>query len=923
VDNNALQNGDEEQQQGVTAYHGSPHDLDEFSMDKIGTGEGAQAYGHGLYFAENEDVARGYRDTLSKDYYATDQGLFNPDELKHMNVRVAARGDLDAAANKARDLLARQPENAPLLNSDLERLEAARAANPRRHAGHMYEVYIDAHPDHFLDWDAPILEQPHAYGRLMDALYQRADGPPEFGPDKKRVPWDALISEIEGGADITGSELHDRLTSREVIGLHPKDAASFLHEAGIKGIRYLDSGSRGAGEGSRNYVVFNDKLVKVRRKYAEGGGVDDEQQQTGIPVWHGSGADFDAFRNDMINTGMGAQAFGHGHYFSEDPDFARSFRDAVTRDAEPEQYRIGQQPLGKYYDRVSSRADRLPPAQSEAEYDKLAALEDLQIDGDVLGVRKRAEQGSYRPETVDWFENEIAPKYARPGKLYEVEVGLHPHEMLDWDKPLAEQPHVWNAIGEHMGDPEIVLQNAGHDHTSATGSHFYDALAGTMQNQKAASARLASMGIHGLTYMDKSMMGDPIRNYVVFDEGRVRVKNKYADGGGVDGQSPDEWHPDTWYHGTPDARDIYKSGFMTPSERFNGNDPRSIYFFAQSPQVAKTYADPHRAFDYQGAEPEVIPVRLRMSNPKTIDWGGKPFRGREKDESGYDIHDHIDAAREAGHDGVIIRNVIDTYNAKGKPSTIAAVFDASRIRHAKAARDPSKKDSRDIMAARGGGIDHEARRDGGGVESDIPQIDNAISVFPKPQRMFPDDARVPGGQYLNAATKEDMTHHKASMASIGVAPGGKPYFRASPDAVDETGSPGRGSAVAKTNLFKQKAGWRWLDAPEGHEGTSTIVSVEHRGRHHYALNAHFPKGVDFARYENATSEPRLRPTTRGNVILGPQVGSISVRGKEHPVHEHVIVKQRGGVVSRETSKRPARDVVNRALMLVSAHRGRP
>ena len=48
---------------GVTAYHGSPHSFDAFSNDAIGTGEGAQAYGHGLYFAENEGVARGYRDS--------------------------------------------------------------------------------------------------------------------------------------------------------------------------------------------------------------------------------------------------------------------------------------------------------------------------------------------------------------------------------------------------------------------------------------------------------------------------------------------------------------------------------------------------------------------------------------------------------------------------------------------------------------------------------------------------------------------------------------------------------------------------------------------------------------------------------------------------------------------------------------------
>ena len=44
----------QEAKAGIRAYHGSPHDFDRFDMSKIGTGEGAQAYGHGLYFAENE-----------------------------------------------------------------------------------------------------------------------------------------------------------------------------------------------------------------------------------------------------------------------------------------------------------------------------------------------------------------------------------------------------------------------------------------------------------------------------------------------------------------------------------------------------------------------------------------------------------------------------------------------------------------------------------------------------------------------------------------------------------------------------------------------------------------------------------------------------------------------------------------------------
>ena len=184
-----------------------------------------------------------------------------------------------------------------------------------------------------------------------------------------------------------------------------------------------------------------------------------------------------------------------------------------------------------------------------------------------------------------------------------------------------------------------------------------------------------------------------------------------------------------------------------------------------------------------------------------------------------------------------------------------------------------------------------------------PSISNPVSVFPKPQRMFPADAPVPGGQYLGMPDKEDMTGHKSAVASIGVHPGGKPYFNASKDAVDQTGTAGK--AKTKTNLFKQKAGWSWQNAPEGHEDTNTIVSVEHRGKHYYALNAHFPKGVDFARYEKAKSEPRLRPTTTGDVFLGPQAGTISVRGKEHPVYHHVVVKADGGAVGYASGGVPA------------------
>ena len=46
---------------------------------------------------------------------------------------------------------------------------------------------------------------------------------------------------------------------------------SALRDAGIPGIRYLDQGSRTAGEGSRNFVVFDDKLIRIVKKYGWAG----------------------------------------------------------------------------------------------------------------------------------------------------------------------------------------------------------------------------------------------------------------------------------------------------------------------------------------------------------------------------------------------------------------------------------------------------------------------------------------------------------------------------------------------------------------------------------------------------------------------------------------------------------------------------
>jgi len=181
---------------------------------------------------------------------------------------------------------------------------------------------------------------------------------------------------------------------------------------------------------------------------------------------------------------------------------------------------------------------------------------------------------------------------------------------------------------------------------------------------------------------------------------------------------------------------------------------------------------------------------------------------------------------------------------------------------------------------------------GGGeaVKKALDALRGGNKVFPKPQRMFPADARPPGGEYINAATGEAITGQKPARAVIGVTPEGKPLFLTDTEQVEATGSPGPGSTKTKTNLFKQQSGWKWNQAPEGYENVPTIVSAENRGQHYYGLGADFPKGVDLERYANATSEPRLRPTTQGNVYPGEQVGSIDVRGREHPVYDMLTIR---------------------------------
>jgi hypothetical protein len=239
-------------QNPIKAYHGSPHDFDQFSMDKIGTGEGAQAYGHGLYFAEKPGVAETYKGV---------QGRASVDPAANIASKTMAAG-----ADPAHRLKTIYPDMSP------EDIAAAIERATNVPPGKMYEVNIHADPDQLLDWDKPLSQQSekvqgalgyHNRPRNFDAEMAVKPGSPE-----EKALYRELDTRIgsPGVPDVTGGQFY----REDVLRQTAADEASrteWLKSKGIPGIKYLDGGSRAAGEGSRNYVIWDDSMIEVLKKY--------------------------------------------------------------------------------------------------------------------------------------------------------------------------------------------------------------------------------------------------------------------------------------------------------------------------------------------------------------------------------------------------------------------------------------------------------------------------------------------------------------------------------------------------------------------------------------------------------------------------------------------------------------------------------
>lgn len=230
---------------GIKAFHSSPHSFEKFDLGKIGTGEGAQAYGHGLYMADSPGVS-GRGGAYDQTFTARNLGKHDltAQEAAILREMKPDASDMDIFRALIRDgRIATKADGTPDIEQASEAISRIREAK-----SNIYEVNINASPDQFLDWDKPIGQQPPEAVKALREGYKKT-----FGVSDRYLD----------------DTLHPGATIRDAIGAGrvSKPMTDNLSELGVPGIKYLDQGSRATGDGSRNYVVFDPNIVQILRKY--------------------------------------------------------------------------------------------------------------------------------------------------------------------------------------------------------------------------------------------------------------------------------------------------------------------------------------------------------------------------------------------------------------------------------------------------------------------------------------------------------------------------------------------------------------------------------------------------------------------------------------------------------------------------------
>lgn len=281
-----------------SAWHGSPHDFDEFDLGAIGTGEGNQVHGWGLYFAKDKKVSDLYRRELSLIHDVDKGTLFKVDvpdtktmidEQQSLNVlSKETKQNLNAAVNalseQAKEVFINEYTKSPLFNHYAKK-EIDELGSKFDQLDTEYNLLKDKYLDKYIEGELNTITQrtitrlAEKYNIDLKALKENPNSIKdiknqldtmwfnaftEYGMASKKyreVYWGKYkkdFSTLLNDGGINGRDFYTAL-SKALGGA--KKASEHLNEYGVKGITYVGE------QDGRCYVVFDDKAIKVIEKY--------------------------------------------------------------------------------------------------------------------------------------------------------------------------------------------------------------------------------------------------------------------------------------------------------------------------------------------------------------------------------------------------------------------------------------------------------------------------------------------------------------------------------------------------------------------------------------------------------------------------------------------------------------------------------
>nr|DAF68614.1 MAG TPA: crystallin beta/gamma motif-containing protein [Caudoviricetes sp.] len=247
------------------AWHGSPHDFDTFDLGAIGTGEGNQAHGWGLYFAKNREVAQAYKDVLgidSVEIISGDTKYRLNDDIEWYDNKTKSIIDAENPLSMALTTLSEEGESTKAIKNLTDFIKSKKdnksdyvVAQVKR-AEQAIQILKDNHFDTH-QWNTMFEVDIPENEYLLNEQENIEKQSPIVKKAVSKIS-NELNSSVLNNSNLSGKEFY-RLLSKELGG--DKSASRKLSDFGVKGITY-----KGEQDGIC-FVVFDDKAIKVIEKY--------------------------------------------------------------------------------------------------------------------------------------------------------------------------------------------------------------------------------------------------------------------------------------------------------------------------------------------------------------------------------------------------------------------------------------------------------------------------------------------------------------------------------------------------------------------------------------------------------------------------------------------------------------------------------